>query len=82
MKINKKKTQTILTVMILLLIMTGCRKNKKVSDEDISSENESNVQENVTEEQEENSEESGVTILENEGEIEIEISEDMDSDGF
>ncbi len=49
---------------MLLLIFTGCKKQKKPADEANPSE------------------ESEVTILENEGEIEIEIPEDMESDGF
>ena len=85
MNYRKKMIQAILTVFVLLSVFTGCRKHKAVSNEDVSAENGTDIQENVTEEssnQEDNSEESDVTILENEGDIEIEIPEDMDSDGF
>ena len=64
MSINKKKVLILTIVLMLLLIFTGCKKQKKPADEANPSE------------------ESEVTILENEGEIEIEIPEDMESDGF
>ena len=60
---------------MLLLLLTGCKKNKNSAKDNDVPENESDINENVKEE-------SDVTILENEGEIEIVIPEDMESDGF
>ena len=72
---NKKILQMFLIICFFLFFVTGCWGKKNVSDEIVSSENESDVQEDPSEETE-------ITILENEGEIEIEIPEDMESDGF
>ena len=72
---NKINIQKVLIIMIFLLFVTGCKNKKNITNENIPPENETAIQEN-------SSEESEITILESEGEVEIEIPEDMESDGF
>ncbi len=68
----KRLFTILLSFLMIVSLLSGCRKKKEEPVEEASADD-------TTEEEAPN---SGVTIIENEGEITIEIPEDMDSDGF
>lgn len=82
MKQRKKKMILLISgIPVMLLALMIYWKPWDKAEENNASNNESETQENSGQESS-SQEESGIVILENEGNIEIIIPEDMDSDGF
>ena len=71
----KKHILTIMTLLLVLSILSGCRMPWDKKEEPAPP-----VEDNTDTPEEPTN--SGVEIVENEGDIEITIPDDMDSDGF